>query len=151
VRARLIASSEAVRCGDLGSAADAARRVLARATRIGYLPFMCWARLQLGTIAQRAGRSSDARSDLEAALELALDLSLPHYVSFAEALLAGVAVWTGDGDGARRWYTDALETAGAAGAPWFAAWPGSRSRRGPRRRRGDRRGGRSARRRRGVG
>jgi predicted ATPase/DNA-binding SARP family transcriptional activator len=117
----LIASSSAVRSGDLRSAADAAGRVLERATRIGYLPFMCWARLQLGTIALRAGRPSDARSELEAALELALDLSLPHYVSFAEALLAGVAVRTGDGDGARRWYTDALETAETARAPWFAA------------------------------
>jgi predicted ATPase/DNA-binding SARP family transcriptional activator len=117
----LIASSSAVRSGDLGSAADAAGRVLARATRIGYLPFMCWARLQLGTVAQRAGRPSDARSDLEAALELALDLALPHYVSFVEALLAGVAVRTGDGAGARRWYADALETAEDAGAPWFAA------------------------------
>jgi tetratricopeptide (TPR) repeat protein len=117
----LIASSSAVRTGDLPPAADAAGRVLERATRIGYLPFMCWARLQLGTIAQRAGRPSDARSELEAALELALDLSLPHYVSFAEALLAGAAVRTGDGDGARRWYADALETAETARAPWFAA------------------------------
>jgi ATP/maltotriose-dependent transcriptional regulator MalT len=117
----LIASSSALRSGDLTSAAEAARRVLQRATRIGYDPFMCWARLQLGTVAQRAGRPSDARSDLEAALELARDLHLPHYASFAQTLLADVAVRAGDSVGARRSYEDALEIAEAADAPWFAA------------------------------
>ncbi len=117
----LIASSEAVRCGDLRSAADAARRVLARATRIGYHPFVCWARIQLGVVAARDGRPSDGRADLDAALELARDLGLPHYVSFVESLLGGVALRTGDTATARRSYTDALETADAAGAPWFAA------------------------------
>ena len=117
----LIASSEAVRCGDLRSAADAARRVLARATRIGYHPFMCWARIQLGVVAARDGRPSDGRADLDAALELARDLGLPHYVSFVESLLGGVALRAGDAATARRSYADALETADAAGAPWFAA------------------------------
>jgi predicted ATPase/DNA-binding SARP family transcriptional activator len=117
----LIASSEAVRCGDLRSAADAARLVLARATRIDYHPFMCWARIQLGVIAARDGRPTDGRPDLDAALDLARDLGLPHYVSFVESLLGGVALRAGDTATARRSYTDALETAEAAGAAWFAA------------------------------
>jgi predicted ATPase/DNA-binding SARP family transcriptional activator len=117
----LIASSEAVRCGDLRSATDAARRVLARATRIGYHPFMCWARIQLGVVAARDGRPSDGRGDLDASLELARDLGLPHYVSFVESLLGGVALLAGDTATARRSYADALETADAAGVPWFAA------------------------------
>jgi predicted ATPase len=117
----LISSSEAVRCGDLRSAADAARRVLARATRIGYHPFVCWARIQLGVVAARDGRPSDGRADLDAALELARDLGLPHYVSFVESLLGGLALRTAETATARRSYTDALATADAAGAPWFAA------------------------------
>jgi hypothetical protein len=110
-----------VRSGDLGSAAAAAHHVLARATRIGYHPYVCWARIQLGVTADRAGRPSDARADLEAALELALDLELPHYVSFVQSLLGGVALRTGDTATARRSYADALETADAAGTPWFSA------------------------------
>jgi tetratricopeptide (TPR) repeat protein len=117
----LIASSTAVRSGDLRSASDAARRVLVRATRIGYHPFMCWARFQLGVVAQRAGRPSEARSDLDAALALARDLAPLQYVSFAQSLLAGVALQMGDTTAARSSYADALETAEAADAPWFAA------------------------------
>jgi hypothetical protein len=117
----LIASSEAVRCGELRSAADAARRVLARATRMDYRPFMCWARIQLGVIAARDARPSDGRVDLDAALELARDLRLPHYVSFVESLLGGVALLADDRATARRSYADALATADAAGTSWFAA------------------------------
>jgi hypothetical protein len=117
----LVASSAAVRSGDLQGAADAARGVLERATRIGYHPFMCWARIQLGVLADRAGRPSDARADLEVALALARDLGLPHYVSFVRSLLGGVALRTGDNATARWSYTEALAIADEAGAPWFAA------------------------------
>jgi tetratricopeptide (TPR) repeat protein len=114
-------SSAAVRSGDLGSAAAAAHHVLARATRIGYHPYVCWARIQLGVTADRAGRPSDARADFEAALELARDLELPHYVSFVQSLLGGAALRTGDTTAARHAYTEALQTANDADAPWFAA------------------------------
>jgi hypothetical protein len=82
---------------------------------------MCWARIQLGVIAARDGRSSDGRADLDAALELARDLGLPHYVSFVESLLGAVALLAGETATARRSYADALATADAAGAAWFAA------------------------------
>jgi predicted ATPase/DNA-binding SARP family transcriptional activator len=117
----LISSSAAVRSGDLRDAADAARRVLERATHIGYHPFMCWAQIQLGVLANRADRPSDARVELEVALALARDLELPHYVSFVRSLLGGVAVRIGDTTSARLSYAEALDIADEAGAPWFAA------------------------------
>ncbi len=117
----LIDSHEAIRSGDLIAAAEAGRAVLERASRMGYQPFVCWARLLLGVVAERSGHLEEAASSLRSALELARGLSLPHYVLFAQSLLAGVAVRTGDARAARSLTEEALETADPAGAPWFAA------------------------------
>jgi predicted ATPase/DNA-binding SARP family transcriptional activator len=117
----LIASSFAVRSGDLRAVSAASRRVLDRTTRAGYEPFACWAHLLLGSVADRSGLVPEARSSFEAALELARSIALPHYVSFATSMLGRVAIRAGDVGTARVRYAEALEMAEEARARWFAA------------------------------
>ncbi len=117
----LIASHEAIRSGDLEAAAQASGAVLERARRIGYEPYVCWAHLLLGVVAERSSRLDEAATSMQAALELARGLSLPHYVSLAESLLGDVTARRRDARAARRLFQDALDVAEAAGAPWFAA------------------------------
>jgi predicted ATPase/DNA-binding SARP family transcriptional activator len=117
----LIAAVGGIRSGRIAQVERAGREVLTRAQRIGYEPFACWARLLLGTVAERRGDLHEAATQYELALDLSRRLGLPHYVSFVLGQLGRLAMLAGDSERAIALQARSRDEADQAGSPWFAA------------------------------
>jgi predicted ATPase len=117
----LIIAASAIRAGRLDLVDRTSRQVLARAQRIGYEPFECWARLLLGAVAERRSDPPAAVGELDQALAVARRLGLPHYVAFVLGELGRLTMLAGDPERAQALLAEAVTTAQAADSPWFAA------------------------------
>ncbi|MFG1620482.1 BTAD domain-containing putative transcriptional regulator [Kribbella sp. NPDC049227] len=117
----LVTCVRALRSGEQDDLDKASHEVLSRAALIGYEPFRCWAYLMCSRVAELRGQTATARAEAERAVLAARRTQLNHYVSFALVQVGRTALLDSDQAAAEGAYREALMTAEAAGAGWFAA------------------------------